>query len=190
MMTMHVTSNKDRFLWLKFAVERSKKSIQCRMQTIEKAVRKLHACIRYCEFRRPSGASNDDIVICTSQSNAEGRSKFQKGVDWNLFGILLKFSRSLKMVLTAQNKHQGHMSLDILRNLINQSPNQTSPSLSSFYLNLDDDDVMSGGSPSPGPVGMKKFKLKRKMDEQTSTIVNTIKEENKQLLEQLKKTSE
>ena len=42
--------------------DRSKRSIQARVQTIEKAARKLHACIRQCENRRPSGASNKDIV--------------------------------------------------------------------------------------------------------------------------------
>lgn len=42
--------------------ERSRRSIQARVQTIEKATKKLHACIRQCENRRPSGASNDDIV--------------------------------------------------------------------------------------------------------------------------------
>ena len=42
--------------------ERTKKSIHCRIQTIEKATKKLHACLKQCESRRPSGASNDDIV--------------------------------------------------------------------------------------------------------------------------------
>ena len=41
--------------------ERTKKSIHCRIQTIEKATKKLDACIKKCENRRPSGASNDDI---------------------------------------------------------------------------------------------------------------------------------
>ena len=45
--------------------DRSKRSIQARVQTIEKAARKLHACIRQCENSRPSrpsSASNEDIV--------------------------------------------------------------------------------------------------------------------------------
>ena len=42
--------------------ERSTKSIQCRIQTIEKVTRKLHACIKQCENRRPSCASSDEIV--------------------------------------------------------------------------------------------------------------------------------
>ena len=43
--------------------DRSKRSIPAWVQTIEKAARKLHACIRQCENRRPSGASNEDIIL-------------------------------------------------------------------------------------------------------------------------------
>lgn len=42
--------------------ERTMKSVKCRIQIIERAAKKLHACIRQCENRRPSGASSDDIV--------------------------------------------------------------------------------------------------------------------------------
>ena len=42
--------------------ERSRRSIQGCVQTNEKATKKVHACIRQCENRRPSGASNNDIV--------------------------------------------------------------------------------------------------------------------------------
>lgn len=45
-----------------FWCERTKKSIQSRVAAIQKAAKKLHACIKQCENRRPSGASNDDIV--------------------------------------------------------------------------------------------------------------------------------
>jgi len=45
--------------------ERTKRSVQSWIQTIEKATKKLHACIRQCENRRPSGASNNDIVSIT-----------------------------------------------------------------------------------------------------------------------------
>ena len=66
---------------------------------------------------------------------------------------------------------------------------QASPGLSSFSLNLDDDDDIIGGSPSQRPTGVKKSKSKRKIDDQTSTVINTLEEGNRQLLEQLKKTT-
>lgn len=42
--------------------ERLTKSIKCRIQTVEKVTKKLHACIKKGENRCPSGASSDDIV--------------------------------------------------------------------------------------------------------------------------------
>ena len=42
--------------------ENSKRSVQARIQAIEKEVRKLNGCIRQIENLHPSGASNEDIV--------------------------------------------------------------------------------------------------------------------------------
>lgn len=41
---------------------RTKRSLQARIQTIEKAVKRLHGCIRQTENEHQSGASNEDIV--------------------------------------------------------------------------------------------------------------------------------
>ncbi|KAL0878164.1 hypothetical protein Bca101_027870 [Brassica carinata] len=50
------------------------------------------------------------------------------------------------------------------------SPTQVSPGLSSFSQNLDNDDEIISGSSSQHPSGVKKTKMKRKLDDQTSTI--------------------
>ncbi|KAF8119095.1 hypothetical protein N665_0001s0147 [Sinapis alba] len=42
--------------------ERTNKSIHCRIQTIEKATKKLHACLKQYENKCSSGDSNDDII--------------------------------------------------------------------------------------------------------------------------------
>ena len=42
--------------------QRTLRSLQSRMQTIEKATRKLNGCIRQVELLNPSGASEQDIV--------------------------------------------------------------------------------------------------------------------------------
>ena len=42
--------------------QRTLRSLQSRMQTIEKATRKLNGCIRQVELYNPSGASEQDIV--------------------------------------------------------------------------------------------------------------------------------
>ncbi|CAN8237258.1 unnamed protein product [Cochlearia groenlandica] len=64
---------------------------------------------------------------------------------------------------------------------------QTSPGLSPFSLNLNDKII--GGSSSERPSGVKKSKAKRKLDDQTQAVINTLEEGNKQLLEQLKETN-
>ncbi|XP_018487159.1 callose synthase 2 [Raphanus sativus] len=55
---------------------------------------------------------------------------------------------------------------------------------------LDDDADIIQGYPSQQPNGVKESKLKRESVDQISILINTIKEGNKQLLEQLKKTHE
>ena len=70
------------------------------------------------------------------------------------------------------------------KNLNPQSPISASPRLSSFNVNLIDDDVGGGvkGCSSQRPVGVKK---KIKENESLCTIVKTIKEQNKKLVEAL-----
>ncbi|KAF3497277.1 hypothetical protein DY000_02052647, partial [Brassica cretica] len=66
---------------------------------------------------------------------------------------------------------------------------QESPGLFSFPLNLDTEEDTIGGSLSKRPMGVKKSKLKRKNDDQTSLVINTMEVGNKKLLKQLEKTS-
>lgn len=69
------------------------------------------------------------------------------------------------------------------------SPTQATPGLSSFSLNSNHDEDVIGESPSQRPRGMKKSKLKRKLDDQTSAVINSLEKGNKQLLEQLNQTN-
>lgn len=61
------------------------------------------------------------------------------------------------------------------------SPTQATPGLSSFSLNSNHDEDVIGESPSQRPRGMKKSKLKRKLDDQTSAVINSLEKGNKQL---------
>ena len=45
---------------------RSRRSLQARVQTIEKATQKLHGCIRQIENLNPSGALDQDIASSAS----------------------------------------------------------------------------------------------------------------------------
>jgi len=69
------------------------------------------------------------------------------------------------------------------------SPTQATPGLSSFSLNSNHDEDVIGESPSQRPRGMKKSKLKRKLDDQTSAVINSLEKGNKQLLEKLNQTN-
>ncbi|KVH92269.1 hypothetical protein Ccrd_005698 [Cynara cardunculus var. scolymus] len=82
----------------------------------------------------------------------------------------------------------GYVSLEY-GNLTPQSARNTSSGLSSFSLNLEDSDDIIGDFVSQRPIGVKKAKLKRKTDDQTSMLVNNIEEGNRELLEHLKKAS-
>ncbi|KAK2644718.1 hypothetical protein Ddye_019913, partial [Dipteronia dyeriana] len=55
-----------------------------------------------------------------------------------------------------------------------ESPTSTSHILSSFSLNITNDDI--GGSSSKRPVGVKKIELTRMVDEQSSRIIDSMKE--------------
>ena len=59
--------------------------------------------------------------------------------------------------------------------------------LSSSPPTLNDDNV--GGTSSERPIGVKKAKLKRKNDEEMSSIINSFEEGNRRLLEMFKKTT-
>ena len=70
------------------------------------------------------------------------------------------------------------------------SPTQASPRLSSSSLNLNDESENISGSPSSRPLGVKKSKMKRKIVDQTNSVINTLERGNNQFREQLKKSSE
>ncbi|KAF8083288.1 hypothetical protein N665_0784s0002, partial [Sinapis alba] len=176
----------DHFCWS----GRSKRSLQSRIQTIEKATKKLHACIKQCENQRPSGASNDNIFNQAKSMLSED-SRFKTGWKFDHVWSIIKDFEKFKDGAPAKR-----ISVSIPENTCSESenhfldsPRQISPGLSSFSLNLSDGEGNISGSPSPRPSGIKKSKMKRKLVDQTTTVIDTLKEGNKQFLEQLKKSS-
>ena len=67
------------------------------------------------------------------------------------------------------------------------SVGQASPVISSFSLNLNDSII---GSPSERPIGVKKVKLKKKSDDNTSLLINSIQETSKKMVEELRRTNQ
>ena len=100
-----------------------------------------------------------------------------------------KFKDNVPTVRQAARRQSQHANFDSSQsdNHTPDSPISASPGLSSSFPNMDDESL--GGTSSERPIGVKKAKLKRKNDEQLSSIINSFKEENQQLLEMFKKTT-
>ncbi|ESR54649.1 hypothetical protein CICLE_v10023655mg, partial [Citrus x clementina] len=69
-----------------------------------------------------------------------------------------------------------------------ESPTSASPGLSSFSLNINDEHV--DDCSTQRPIGVKKAKGKRKVEDQNSLVIDTIKKDNRRLYDILKKCSE
>ncbi|KAK3230175.1 hypothetical protein Dsin_002056 [Dipteronia sinensis] len=86
---------------------------------------------------------------------------------------------------SAFRRQSGHFVSSQEDSPTSESLTTASPGLSSFSLNISSDDV--GGSSSQRPVGVKKEKLKRRAEEESSKFIDTVKEGQQQLMEDLKK---
>ncbi|KAK3218387.1 hypothetical protein Dsin_012357, partial [Dipteronia sinensis] len=142
-----------------------KRSLQCRMQTILTAIGKLQGYLRQIESLNPSGASEQDIIIrvkilLTQYKNYKKGFKFEHV--WPILKDIQRFKDNASATSTFQRQ--------------SESPTSASPGLSSFSLNIIDDDV--GGSSSQRPVRVKIEKLKRMADEQSSRFLDYMKEES------------
>ena len=71
-------------------------------------------------------------------------------------------------------KNVNYVSSNESDNRTPQSPVPDSPNFSLFSINLDD--TILGGSSCDCPIGIKKVKLKKKNDDQTAMVINTLKE--------------
>ena len=85
------------------------------------------------------------------------------------------------------NVNIGIFDISNIGNDIVDSPTSQSPGMSLFSINLSSDD---GGSNSwQVPIGLKKAKLKRKIDEGNSSSVNTLVSSNEKILDFLKESA-
>ena len=101
---------------------------------------------------------------------------------WPILKDTEKFANNMYMSPSYKRRSDSSQS----ENLDPKSPISTSPGLSSFSVNFTNDDVKSCSSQRF--VGVKKAKLKKKLDESLYIIVKTIKEENEKLVEALNKS--
>ncbi|XP_050222566.1 uncharacterized protein LOC126672655 [Mercurialis annua] len=128
--------------------ERTQRSVQARIQTIEKEVRKLNWCIKQIENMNPSRASNEDILQ---------RAKMLLTQD-PLFIKGFKFDHAWHTIKGKDSPRQVHR-LPRFNNISSESeysPSESqipkSPEESPFSDNLEDHNI--GGSSRP--IGVKK----------------------------------
>ncbi|KAG5582821.1 hypothetical protein H5410_053448 [Solanum commersonii] len=171
-------------------IYRNKKSLQCRIGLIEKAIRKLSGCIRQIENLHPSGASDIDIINQAKMllmQEPTYKKSFKFDHVWNLMKDFEKF----KDIDIGKKKIRGQGST--LQSSESEatsptSPIVSSPNLSSFSLNLNEN--FSGHyTSSEQPIGVKKSKLKRSKDESISSAMKLFETENNRLGEMLSESA-
>ena len=108
---------------------------------------------------------------------------------WNIVKNFEKFKDNVSTARQAARKQSQHENVDLSQSDSHtlESPISASPGLSSSPPTLNDDNV--GGTSSERPTRVKKAKLKRKNDEEMSSIINSFEEGNRRLLEMFKKTT-
>ena len=115
-------------------------------------------------------------------------SKFKAGWKFDHVWNIVKNFEKFKDCSTSSRRNQSvnYVSSES-ENPTPDAVGQASPGISSFSFNLEDSDI---GSPSERPIGVKKAKLKRKNDGNSSLALNEIQESNKKIAEEIKKSNE
>ncbi|KAG5614117.1 hypothetical protein H5410_013941, partial [Solanum commersonii] len=160
----------------------NKKSLQCRIALIEKAIRKLSGCIRQIKNLHPNGASDIDIINQAKMLLMQ-EPTYKKGFKFDHVWNLMKDFEKFKDIDIGKKKVRGQGST--LQSLESEAPSPTSPivsspNLSSFSLDLNEN--FSGHyTSSERPIGVKKSKLKRSKDEGLSSAMKLFEAENNRL---------
>ncbi|XP_075515656.1 uncharacterized protein LOC142550319 [Primulina tabacum] len=167
------------------------RSLQCRMQVILRAVRKLCGCVSIIEKLKPSGASEEDILNMAKDLMIQDKN-FTKGFKfdhvWPIMKDMEKFSANASAPIPVSKQHVTNLDSSQSDPQEPESPISGSPAVNSFSINLSSDEN-AGGTPSQRPLGVKKFKLKKKREENVSQLISTMKEGHRELINVLQKGS-
>ncbi|XP_039017460.1 uncharacterized protein LOC120148392 [Hibiscus syriacus] len=141
------------------------------MSTILKDSRKFDSCIQQVEHSHPSGANQQIILQRVSELFVQER------------GFAFKFDHVFDLVKDILQLEKTSAVYSLPPEKISDSVN---PSLSSFKINLsNDENISTGGSSSQRPEGVKKSKAKRKQIEEDYVLANSFNESTKKLREAL-----
>ncbi|KAK3221840.1 hypothetical protein Dsin_008865 [Dipteronia sinensis] len=168
---------------------RNKRSLQCRMQTILTVIERFRGCLRQIETLKPSGTSEADIMnqvkILLAQDN-KYKHGFKFDYVWPILKDMQKFTNN-DTATSAFQRESGHFVSSQEDSPTPESPTMASPGLSLFSLNITSDDVE--GSSSQRPIGVKKAKFERRVEEQNSAFCDTLKEGQQQFMEVFKQNA-
>ncbi|XP_075478423.1 glutathione S-transferase T3-like [Primulina tabacum] len=169
--------------------ERNRRSMQCRMQVILRAVRKLCGCVSIIEKLKPSGASEEDILNRAKDLMMQDKN-FSRGFKfdhvWPIMKDLEKFSANDSAPIPLSKQHVTNLDSSQSDNQEPESPMSGSQGINSFSVNLSSDENACG-TPSQRPLGVKKSKLKKKREENVSDLISTMKEGHRDLINVLQK---
>ncbi|GAY55894.1 hypothetical protein CUMW_167610 [Citrus unshiu] len=167
---------------------RPRRSLQKRMQSILVAIGKLRGCVRQIENQNPSGASEQDIRRCYWHKIRNTIKGFKFDHVWPILKDIEKFGDDHSIATPYFRRQSSKFVSSQSDSSAPKSPTSTSPGLSSFSLNINDEHV--DDCSTQRPIGVKKAKGKRKVEDQNSLVIDTIKEDNRRLYGILKKSSE
>ncbi|XP_060190743.1 uncharacterized protein LOC132620030 [Lycium barbarum] len=168
---------------------RNKRSLECRIKVIEKAIRKLNGCVRQVENLHPSGASDKDIINqakCLLMQDPNYKKDFKFDHVWDMMKDFEKFKDVDVGSKNVRKQGSSYISSES-ETPTPDSPLVSSPNLSSFSLNLNED-VAGDSTSSQRPIGVKKAKLERKIEEGFSSAMQMVQSENNRLVELLAKS--
>ncbi|KAH9669959.1 NAM-associated domain-containing protein [Citrus sinensis] len=172
-------------------VHHSRSTKKIFVQSILAAIGKLRGCVRQIENLNPNSAFEQDILNRAKVLLAQDKN-YNKGFKFDhVWPILKDIEKNGDDHSIATPYFRGQNSEFVSSqsdSLAPESPTSASPGLSSFSLNINDEYV--DDCSTQRPIGVKNAKGKRKVEDQNSLVINTIKENNRRLYEILKKGSE
>ncbi|KAG6428154.1 hypothetical protein SASPL_112403 [Salvia splendens] len=169
--------------------ERTQRSMQARIQAIEKATKIFHGYIRAAEARNRSGASNADIMNEAMQM-LKTDSKYKAGWRFSHVWEMIKNFENFKDCAgsSRQQASRGMQSSDSESQAHTLHGSQT---LSSFPMSCDDgEEQILGGSSSSRPIRVKRAKLKKKQSDNSESIIATLEKQNEQYIAGMKQAND
>ncbi|XP_043805287.1 glutathione S-transferase T3-like [Manihot esculenta] len=93
---------------------RNPRSLQCRLQVIEKAIRKLNGCYRQVENLHPSGASEQDLLNQAKTLLIQDPS-YKRGFKFDHVWNMMKDAEKFKDCSSKKNSSKSKLFLCVLR---------------------------------------------------------------------------